>query len=52
MRMETELAQASMSQAEQRDPHAIYHMMNIKQLNAITSRFSWSHYFKTLDIHR
>lgn len=48
MQIETELAQASMSQIAQRDPQAIYHIMNLNELDAITPHFSWMNYFKTL----
>lgn len=48
MRMETDLAKASMTQIEQRDPHAIYHMMNLTELNTVSPHFSWQEYFKTL----
>ncbi len=48
MRIETTLAQASMSQIAQRDPHAIYHMMNSTQLNVTTPNFSWTDYFKAI----
>lgn len=44
MDIETQLAKASMSQVEQRDPHAIYHMMTITELDKLTSNFSWSQY--------
>lgn len=48
MTIETALAKASMSQTVQRDPHAIYHMMDIKQLEKITPNFSWPHYFTAI----
>ncbi len=48
MKIETTLAEASMSQIAQRDPHAIYHMMSITQLEKITPLFSWSEYFKSI----
>lgn len=48
MRIEAALAEASMSQIAQRDPHAIYHMKTIEQLDAITSNFSWQRYFENL----
>ena len=48
MRIETDLARASMSQIEQRDPHAIYHMNDLRQLNDISPNFSWSQYFTAL----
>ncbi|TAL57553.1 MAG: M13 family peptidase, partial [Legionella sp.] len=44
MSIETRLAKASMSQVAQRDPHAIYHMMDIAQLNKTTPDFSWNQY--------
>ncbi|CAM4399904.1 MAG: Neutral endopeptidase [Legionella sp.] len=46
MELETKLAQASMSQVEQRDPHAVYHIMDMAQLEKITPNFSWPAYFK------
>jgi putative endopeptidase len=48
MSIETRLAQASMSQSEQRDPDAIYHMMGRSQLQALTPNFSWPQYFAAL----
>jgi putative endopeptidase len=48
MRIETTLAQASMSQIAQRDPHAVYHMMNSTQLKVTTPNFSWADYFKAI----
>jgi putative endopeptidase len=44
MDIETKLAKASMSQVEQRDPYAVYHMQTIKELDAATPNFSWSNY--------
>lgn len=49
MKIETALAKASMSQTKQRDPRAVYHMMNLQQLNKITPNFSWHRYFTALD---
>ncbi|EHL29562.1 M13 family metallopeptidase [Legionella drancourtii] len=48
MKLETQLAQVSMSQVEQRDPHAIYHIMNKEQLAQITPDFSWPAYFAAI----
>ena len=45
MDIETNLAKASMSQVEQRDPHAIYNVMNLVQLEKATPNFSWQDYF-------
>ncbi|MCX7116530.1 MAG: M13 family metallopeptidase [Legionellales bacterium] len=48
MRIETQMAEASLSQIEQRDPHAIYHMMTLKELTLLTPNFSWPEYLKHL----
>ncbi|MBA2657460.1 MAG: M13 family metallopeptidase [Tatlockia sp.] len=50
MRIETTLAKASMSQTAQRDPHAIYHMMDLNTLQKLTPNFSWSRYLKALNL--
>jgi putative endopeptidase len=44
MDIETKLAIASLSPIEQRDPHAIYHMTAIQDLDKTTPYFSWSQY--------
>lgn len=46
MNIETALAKVSMSQIEKRDPQAIYHLMDIKQLNSINPNFDWTAYLK------
>lgn len=48
MKIETTLAKESMSQTEQRDPHAIYHMMDLQQLQQATPNFSWTKYLAAL----
>ncbi len=48
MRIETELAKASMSQVDQRDPHAIYHMKLVSDLNQEIPHFDWSKYFAAM----
>ena len=48
MQIETALATASMSQTAQRNPHAIYHMMGITQLEKIAPNIDWSTYFSTM----
>lgn len=45
MAIENTLAKISMSRIEQRNPHAVYHMMDIAQLQQITPSFSWQQYF-------
>lgn len=47
--IETKLAQASMSLVQQRDPHAIYHMMTLTQLQQLTPNFAWQRYFATIE---
>lgn len=48
MHLETALAEASMSQAAQRDPYAIYHMMERPELLNTTPGFNWSAYFTAM----
>src|SRR6185437_4632720 len=46
--IETGLAQASMSRVQQRDPHAIYHVMSLVELDRSTPNFSWRDYFREI----
>ncbi|MGH8200275.1 MAG: M13 family metallopeptidase [Steroidobacteraceae bacterium] len=48
MAIETRLAQASMSRVEERNPRAIYHVMNLVELDRSTPNFSWSDYFREI----
>jgi putative endopeptidase len=48
MRIETGLARASMSRVQQRDPHAIYHVMTLVELDRSTPNFSWSEFFRDI----
>jgi len=45
MDIETTFAKASLSRIEQRDPHQIYHPMNLLTLSKVTPNFSWTDYF-------
>ena len=45
LRIETELAKASLTRVQRRDPHNTYHMMTIGELGQIAPAFDWSHYF-------
>ncbi len=45
MHIETQLARASMSDVEQRNPRAVYHVMNLARLDKETPGFSWRAYF-------
>ena len=53
--IESALAGSSLSRVEQRDPYAIYHMLDRDALAALTPHFSWARYFTLLgrpDIQR
>ncbi|WP_115711207.1 M13 family metallopeptidase [Legionella sainthelensi] len=50
MKLETQMAKVSMSQVEQRDPHAIYHIMDLAQLAQLTPSFSWPAYFTAMGL--
>jgi putative endopeptidase len=45
MKIEMDLAKASMSQVDQRDPDAIYHIMNMDEIVKLTPNFLWKKYF-------
>ena len=47
LRIETELAKASLTRVQRRDPHNTYHMMTIAELGQIAPAFDWPHYFAT-----
>jgi endothelin-converting enzyme/putative endopeptidase len=42
--IETALAKASLTRVERRDPHAIFHKMDAKGLQALTPHFDWPAY--------
>jgi endothelin-converting enzyme/putative endopeptidase len=46
MRMETALAEESLTRVESREPHNLFHKMNAKQLEALTPAFDWDAYLK------
>ncbi|MDF1757139.1 MAG: M13 family metallopeptidase [Legionellaceae bacterium] len=48
MKMEMKLAKSSMSQIELRDPDALYHIMDLKQLSDLTPNFSWDKYLSAM----
>jgi putative endopeptidase len=48
MLLETKLAEASLSRIALRDPSAIYHPMDIAELEKVTPHFSWQHYFANI----
>jgi endothelin-converting enzyme/putative endopeptidase len=42
MKMETDLAKASLTRVEKREPHNLYHMMSLEQLQASSPAIDWS----------
>ncbi|HEY9715519.1 MAG TPA: M13 family metallopeptidase N-terminal domain-containing protein, partial [Chroococcales cyanobacterium] len=44
MRIETAFARASMKKEEMRNPEAVYHKMELKEVEALTPHFSWKQY--------
>ena len=49
MDIETEMAKASLTRVEKRDPYKLYHKMSPAQLQALTPSFQWAAYLKTSD---
>jgi len=45
MRMETDLAKASLDRVSRRDPEKVYHRMNKQELETIEPAFRWNQYF-------
>jgi putative endopeptidase len=50
MQIETELAKASMTRVERRDPNATYHKMTLDGLTALAPDLSWKPYFTDLGL--
>jgi putative endopeptidase len=48
MRIETALAQASLTRVERRDPYKLFHKMSRAELQALTPSFRWNEYFAAL----
>jgi putative endopeptidase len=46
MKIETELAQASLTRVEKRDPYKLFHKMTLAEVQALTPSFQWAAYFK------
>ena len=46
LKIETELAKASLTRVQQRDPYNLFHKMDRTQLQALTPAFNWSRYLK------
>jgi len=50
MAIETDMAKASSSRVEMRDPHAIYHLMSLEDVKKVTPNFNWKDYFTAMGI--
>ncbi|MEO8277028.1 MAG: M13 family metallopeptidase [Thermoanaerobaculia bacterium] len=50
LRIETDLAMASLSRVDRRDPHKVYHPMNLASLQKLTPSFDWSDYFAAMGV--
>ncbi len=50
MRMETRLANASMTRLERRDPYKTYHKMNVMGVSAIAPDYNWVSYFDAIGL--
>lgn len=48
VKLETELAKASMDRIERRDPNKVYHKMTTAQLQELSPAFTWKEYFATI----
>jgi endothelin-converting enzyme/putative endopeptidase len=49
MRIETALANGSLTQVERRDPQMLYHKMSFKQLEGLSPSFHWKKYFSGIN---
>jgi putative endopeptidase len=50
MRLETKLAEASMTNVEMRDPNAVYNRLSRAELKALTPNFQWDAHFRALGV--
>ena len=50
LEIETELARASLSRVDRRDPRKVYHRMNLAALQKLTPVFPWRSYFEAAGI--
>jgi len=48
MRMETALAQASLTRVDRRDPHKLVHKMKVAELSKLAPNFDWPRYYREL----
>jgi putative endopeptidase len=50
LKLETKLAEMSMTRVQRRDPNAVYHRMTMTEATALAPHFNWSDYFKELGL--
>jgi endothelin-converting enzyme/putative endopeptidase len=50
LRLETQLAQASLTRVERRDPYNLFHRMDRAGLESLTPHFAWTPFFKELQL--
>lgn len=50
MNIETQLAKASMTRLERRDPHKTYNKMSLKNLQRLSHNIDWADYFKNIGL--
>lgn len=50
LEFETTLARASMSRIDRRNPHNVYHPMDLEQLKTLTPHLAWPEYFTLVDV--
>lgn len=51
MAIETQLAKATLTKEESRDPSKLYNSRSIKQLQTLASDMNWGTYFEGLEVH-
>lgn len=49
--METQLAKASLSKVDSRDPYKLFHLLDVNKLQELTPNFNWLAYFHALNIN-
>src|SRR5581483_9143099 len=49
MHIETELAKASQTRVQRRDPYNLKHKLSLKELHDLAPRFDWQAFFRTLN---
>jgi putative endopeptidase len=50
MKIETKLAESSMTRVERRDPNKIYHRMTMAEAKALAQHFGWDEYFQGMGL--